>query len=211
MNISSVISSRLNQFSFSLPLNKVDVFPKEAEARIESKRNLMGRYYSWVGVYSNQGIAVLLKTLPEPMNSWQSNRNNPLPTRSSKLAIFLLTLSNCLTSLGYNVPYLFITDRALLAGVESRPADFLLSFIALGNVLGRFLFGALVSCDSKVNHLLVYIIGIWLSGMVICVSFLATNFPQMAVYSLVFGVFSGKFSVYFQLFNVFFNKQTAVT
>jgi hypothetical protein len=68
--------------------------------------------------------------------------------------VFLIFLmSNFLTSIGFNVPYVYLVAQADSLGITN--ASFLLSIIGIANTVGRIILGYL-SDKSWVNRLLVY-------------------------------------------------------
>lgn len=70
--------------------------------------------------------------------------------------IFILfTLSNFCTSIGFNVPYVFLVPRAKALGLSGTDASFLLAVIGIANTVGRIILGYL-SDKPWVNRLWVY-------------------------------------------------------
>lgn len=73
-----------------------------------------------------------------------------------KDVIFLLfTISNFLTSVGFNIPYVYIVSRAKYLGISGEQAGMLLSVIGIANTVGRIILGY-ISDKPWVNRLLVY-------------------------------------------------------
>lgn len=70
--------------------------------------------------------------------------------------IFILfTLSNFCTSIGFNVPYVFLVSRAELLGITTKNASYLLSTIGIANTVGRIVLGYIAD-KPWVNRLWVY-------------------------------------------------------
>lgn len=70
--------------------------------------------------------------------------------------IFILfTLSNFCTSLGFNVPYVYLASLAEKLQLPTEQASYLLSIIGIANTLGRIVLGYL-SDKPYVNRLAVY-------------------------------------------------------
>lgn len=62
--------------------------------------------------------------------------------------IFLIfAVSNFCTSIGFNVPYVYIKDRALLLGISSDNSSFLLAVIGISNTVSRVFLGYI--CDTN--------------------------------------------------------------
>lgn len=79
--------------------------------------------------------------------------------------IFILfTLSNFCTSLGFNVPYVYLADQAKVLNLPTEEASYLLSIIGIANTFGRIILGYL-SDKSWVNRLWVYNVCLALCGI----------------------------------------------
>lgn len=71
------------------------------------------------------------------------------------IIFIIFTLSNFLTSIGFNIPYVYIVSKAKEAGLTDQQGSMLLSIIGIGNTLGRIVLG-FVSDKPWVNRLMVY-------------------------------------------------------
>lgn len=79
--------------------------------------------------------------------------------------IFVLyTSSNFLTSIGFNIPYVYIVSRAKFLGISGDEAGLLLSIIGIANTIGRIILGY-ISDKPWVNRLLVYNICLTICGI----------------------------------------------
>lgn len=67
----------------------------------------------------------------------------------------LFTISNFCTSIGFNVPYVYIKDKALELGIPSADASFLLSVVGIANTIGRVILGY-ISDKPWLNRLWLY-------------------------------------------------------
>ena len=106
--------------------------------------------------------------------------------------VFLVfAISNFLTSLGFNAPYIFIIDQAEKAGIETHHADWFLSIIGISNVVGRIFFGILSNLKS-VNRLYLYIAILIICGVTTTVEPFFTSYTGFVLYSIAFGLTSGK-------------------
>ena len=110
-----------------------------------------------------------------------------------KDAIFLMfVISNFCTSIGFNMPFIFLTDRAVDEGISEEQAKWLVSIIGISNTVGRVLFGFMA--DKKgVNRLLLYNSALTICGVATALCPLCFNYPLLVVYACVFGLFIGKY------------------
>lgn len=106
--------------------------------------------------------------------------------------LWLYLISNFLTSIGSNSPYMFTKDRAFLAGFTEIKASYLISAIGIGNCFGRLLFGYLGTLKC-VNRFHVYNLTLIVSGLALVVSWFIKNYVLMILYNLVFGIMTGPF------------------
>merc|ERR1719431_2240893 len=68
--------------------------------------------------------------------------NQMLDLSLLKDSIFMMyAVSNFLTSIGFNVPYVFTLDRARQWGMDQKDASYLLSVIGIANTVGRIVLG----------------------------------------------------------------------
>lgn len=107
-------------------------------------------------------------------------------------AFVLFLASNVFTNLGFNAPFLFIPDRAIEYGMETKKAAFLLSIVGIANSVGRILFGYLADLKwVKPQRLHLYNTGLVIAGLATAFSFVESHVGQ-AVYCAFYGVFIGK-------------------
>lgn len=107
--------------------------------------------------------------------------------------VFLMyVVSNFLTSIGFNVPYVYTVDRARGWDIEEGDAAFLLSIIGIANTIGRLVLGWL-SDHGKINRLYLYNTCLMLCGISMALSTLMTTYTSQAVYCATFGVTSGAY------------------
>lgn len=78
------------------------------------------------------------------------------------MIFIIFTLSNFLTSVGFNVPYVFLVPLGTSLGIENPPL--LLSAIGMANTVGRIVLGYF-SDKPYVNRLLVYNICLTVCGI----------------------------------------------
>lgn len=83
----------------------------------------------------------------------------------AKDVIFILfTLSNLLTSIGFNIPYVFLVTKAKEEGIDPDRASMLISIIGGANTIGRIILGY-ISDKPWINRLYIYNCSLTLSGI----------------------------------------------
>lgn len=109
-----------------------------------------------------------------------------------KNPVFLMFgISNFFTSIGFNMPFIFLPDRAEIAGIDKNRAALLLSVIGIANTVGRMVFGYL-SDRSWVNRLMLYNSALAVCGIATAISPGAGgNYEMLVAYAAVFGLFIG--------------------
>ncbi|GFS00205.1 monocarboxylate transporter 12 [Elysia marginata] len=109
-----------------------------------------------------------------------------------KNPVFLMFgVSNFFTSIGFNMPFIFLPDRAEVAGIDKNRAALLLSVIGIANTVGRMVFGYL-SDRPWVNRLWLYNSALAVCGVATAISPSAGGSYEMLVaYAAVFGLFIG--------------------
>ncbi|XP_037075112.1 monocarboxylate transporter 12-B-like isoform X2 [Pollicipes pollicipes] len=107
--------------------------------------------------------------------------------------VFLtFAISNFFTSIGFNVPYIYIVDKAIHSGLDRDRASFLLSIVGISNTLSRIILGY-ISDRPCVNRLWVYNCALTLSGLATAFSAFCTSFATLAFYAAVFGFTIGAY------------------
>ncbi|KAI1285367.1 Monocarboxylate transporter 14 [Halotydeus destructor] len=102
-------------------------------------------------------------------------------------SFILLACSGFLTLAGFFIPFMYIVDKAVLAGIAPEKAALLLSIIGITNTIGR-VFCGWISDRPQVNALLINNIALVVGGGVTMLSPLFFNtFTSLAVYSSIFG------------------------
>jgi len=129
-----------------------------------------------------------------PVSSKQARAfNQMLDFSLLKDPIFIMySVSNFLTSIGFNVPYVYIVDRANLWGFDPEDAAYLLSVIGIANTVGRIILGWL-SDRTWVNRLYMYNCCLVLCGLTMGLSVFCNTYTTQAIYCAVFGVTSGAY------------------
>lgn len=107
--------------------------------------------------------------------------------------VFLLfAVSNFCTSIGFNVPYLYIKDRALLLRISDNDSSFLLAIIGISNTISRVVLGFL-SDKTWLNRLWLYNSALTVCGLATAFSSFCQDYPSQAFYTAVFGATTGAY------------------
>ncbi|XP_070491773.1 monocarboxylate transporter 5 [Chironomus tepperi] len=107
--------------------------------------------------------------------------------------VFLLFVaSNFLTSIGFNMPYVYLAAQAETLKIDKQYASFLISAIGAANTLGRIILGY-ISDKPWINRLHVYNICLTICGVATALSALCVEFWGLLVYSTVFGFTIGAY------------------
>jgi hypothetical protein len=101
-------------------------------------------------------------------------------------------ISNFLTSLGFNAPYIFTVDQAKSYGIDESSADWIIQTIGISNTVGRIILGVLCMFE-RVDRVFLYSTVITICGVATVIEPFLKTFPLMIVYAGVFGFTSGKF------------------
>nr|XP_034831551.1 uncharacterized protein LOC117988510 [Maniola hyperantus] len=109
------------------------------------------------------------------------------PKLLRKKSFIFLCLGGFLIFVGFLVPYVFIQDRNVQAGLDPQDCLFLVSVIGGANAVGRLVLGGVA---SKIEPINVYTFAILISGTVTILSDLSLSLSYQYFYCLVFGFFS---------------------
>ncbi|XP_065343615.1 monocarboxylate transporter 12-B [Cloeon dipterum] len=110
-----------------------------------------------------------------------------------KNPVFILfTVSNFCTSVGFNIPYVYIKPQANSMGIEDTKASMLLAVIGIANTVGRIILGYL-SDKPWVNRLQVYNWCLTICGISTMASVLCYDFTTLVLYTCVWGFTIGAY------------------
>ncbi|XP_036232036.2 monocarboxylate transporter 12 isoform X3 [Bactrocera oleae] len=110
-----------------------------------------------------------------------------------KDAVFMVfALSNFFTSIGFNVPYIYIVAQAKTLNISSAQSSYLIATIGVANTVGRIVLGYLAD-KPWVNRLWVYNACLTLCGISTALSPLCTGFYTLAAYCAAFGFTIGAY------------------
>lgn len=109
-----------------------------------------------------------------------------------KDVIFVLfVISNFCTSIGFNMPYIYLPDRAIEKGISPNDSALLVSVIGIANTIGRIVFGWMAD-RPWVNRLMLYNTALVICGVGTALSPLHDSFEWLVCYAVIFGAFIGK-------------------
>lgn len=109
-----------------------------------------------------------------------------------KDVIFVIfVISNFCTSIGFNMPYIYLPDRAHEKGISESDSAFLVSVIGIANTLGRIIFGWMAD-RQWVNRLMLYNTALVICGIATALSPLDDSKTFLLCYAAVFGAFIGR-------------------
>uniref|UniRef100_A0A0K8V1X2 Monocarboxylate transporter 5 n=2 Tax=Bactrocera latifrons TaxID=174628 RepID=A0A0K8V1X2_BACLA len=110
-----------------------------------------------------------------------------------KDAVFMVfALSNFFTSIGFNVPYIYIVAQAKTLDISSAQSSYLIATIGVANTVGRIVLGYLAD-KPWVNRLWVYNACLTVCGICTALSPLCTGFYTLAAYCAAFGFTIGAY------------------
>ena len=96
-------------------------------------------------------------------------------------------LSSFILYFWYDVPYIFMADRALEYGISEKQASFLISILGIVNTIGQILFG--IIGDKPVNLSILYGTSLIACGITVSLVPYFTDYVSLAVLSGTFGLF----------------------
>ncbi|KAI1278106.1 Monocarboxylate transporter 9 [Halotydeus destructor] len=117
--------------------------------------------------------------------------------------VFLLfAVSNFVTSLGYYVPFNFLEDLCRSSNLANESdASQLLAYMGIGSTVGRVVFGY-ISDHSFVNRLYLYNWCLTVCGFSVILCSFVTDYNQLLICTVTFGVTFGKFTAVHHLTSV---------
>ncbi|XP_017480252.1 PREDICTED: monocarboxylate transporter 12-B-like isoform X2 [Rhagoletis zephyria] len=108
------------------------------------------------------------------------------------VVFIVFALSNFFTSIGFNVPYIYIVSQAETLQLGSEQSSYLIAIIGGANTIGRIVLGYLAD-KPWVNRLWVYNVCLTLCGVSTAMAPLCTGFYSLAGYCAAFGFTIGAY------------------
>lgn len=109
----------------------------------------------------------------------------------NKMFWFVL-LGNLCVSLGIYVPFVYISDRAVDAGIDETQAAFLVSIMGAANMIGRAGTGVVMQ-GKEVNTVLVTGLALLVAGTAVAACPIVNSYWMLALSAGLFGLFSAVF------------------
>ncbi|KAH8292909.1 hypothetical protein KR044_008159 [Drosophila immigrans] len=110
-----------------------------------------------------------------------------------KDAVFVIfSISNFCTSIGFNMPYLYMAAHAKTLGISNQQASFLIASIGVANTVGRIILGYIAD-KPWVNRLLVYNVCLTACGIATAMVPLCDDYNSLLIYCSVFGFTIGAY------------------
>lgn len=128
-------------------------------------------------------------TCPDAMSDTMKEMMDITLLRDTVFILF--SISNFLTSIGFNVPYVYLPDRASSLGFTKEEGAKLISIVGIANTIGRVILGY-ISDSKHVNRLFLYNTGLTLCGIASAISVLCRSFTSLSVYAGFFGISIGR-------------------
>ncbi|KAH9509415.1 hypothetical protein Btru_045844 [Bulinus truncatus] len=182
------------------PLSRKDIFYSGSLYNIPMYRSHPDDYKATVTSVTDKPKTVTDTTdtvvkkggVSEIYSEFKSTMQDMLSMSLLKNPVFLMFgVSNFFTSIGFNMPFIFLPDRAHLDGIDAERAAYLLSVIGIANTLGRIIFGFL-SDRPWVNRLMLYNTALTICGLATALSpVVGGNYALLVVYAAIFGIFIG--------------------
>ncbi|KAK7597972.1 hypothetical protein V9T40_014928 [Parthenolecanium corni] len=104
----------------------------------------------------------------------------------------LFILSNFLTSIGYNLPYLYLPNLLEEKNYPEAWSSYMISTIGAGNTAGRIILGYIAD-NPAVNRLFIYNICLSICGIACFANAFCSGLVQYLVYAFTFGFTTGAY------------------
>ncbi|XP_015929018.1 monocarboxylate transporter 12-B [Parasteatoda tepidariorum] len=169
-------------YSGNIPQNS-NLYLYNMQVDEETKNAIKGQETLWT--------RVLAKLWPTSMrDAFKEMMNFKL---MGDIIFLMFGFSNFFTNIGFNVPFVYIKDRAIGMNIaDDVHASYLLSVIGIANTIGRVILGYM-SDRSCINRLWLYNASLTLCGLSTALSSFCTSYYPMALYSAVFGATAGAY------------------
>jgi len=185
------------------PMNRKDVFYSGSLLNIPMYRSNPDLYHKSITSIHKVGLDSSKEPSPDPENRQGccSEENTQMCKQMLDFSLLkdpifvLFAISNFLTSIGFNAPFIYIPDRAEKElGLTRKEGAMLLSVVGISNTVGRVLFG--FTSDHPIvrrRRLFVYNGALTVCGAATMLSVYATTYYTMMAYAAVFGVTIGAY------------------
>lgn len=108
------------------------------------------------------------------------------------IIFIIFAISNFCTSIGFNMPYIYIVAKAEAINLTSEQSSYMIAIIGVANTVARIIFGYV--CDKPwVNRLWMYNISLTICGIATAVCPLCSGMNSLSLYCAVFGFTIGAY------------------
>ncbi|KAJ8681148.1 hypothetical protein QAD02_016935 [Eretmocerus hayati] len=181
-------------------MNRSDVFLRS------SIHSIRKRSESLTNSEENIRFRLSLRSLPngtghralEPVPSSEDFEDPNIMKRMLRFSLLrdpifiIFTISNFCTSVGFNVPYVYLVSQATEHGIDEKTASSLLSIVGTANAVGRIVLGYIAD-KPWVNRLLIYNLCLTICGLSTALSSQCSSYIMFAMYASVFGFTAGAY------------------
>ncbi|KAI5637088.1 major facilitator superfamily domain-containing protein [Phthorimaea operculella] len=106
------------------------------------------------------------------------------PTILKKATFLLMCCSGFFTYLGFLVPYVYLQDRNMQAGVDPKHCRFFISTMGISNAFGRLIIGLIA---SKLDPINLFAFWVFIAGLSTMLSSLSYQLYYQYIYCCIFG------------------------
>ncbi|XP_058806582.1 monocarboxylate transporter 13 [Phymastichus coffea] len=175
-------------------INRSDAFPRGSVHGTRKRSESLG-----ASSEDSLRLRLSLRSLPSAAAAGPGTGSGPGAARRAPRFSLLrdplfvvFCLSNFCTSIGFNVPYVYLIPQASTLDIDKKTASTLLSIIGVANTLGRVLLGY-VSDKPWVDRLIVYNCCLTVCGAATMLCPLCPDFATLAAYAAVYGFAAGAY------------------
>uniref|UniRef100_A0A1B0FGN1 Major facilitator superfamily (MFS) profile domain-containing protein n=1 Tax=Glossina morsitans morsitans TaxID=37546 RepID=A0A1B0FGN1_GLOMM len=108
------------------------------------------------------------------------------------VVFIIFAISNFCTSIGFNMPYVYIVSQAEVLSLNTEQSSYLIAIIGVANTVGRIILGY-ISDKPWVNRLWIYNYSLTICGIATALCPLCTSFGTLGFYCAVFGFTIGAY------------------
>ncbi|XP_034949373.1 monocarboxylate transporter 14 [Chelonus insularis] len=182
-------------------MNKRDIFYQGSVENIRKRSASVGYNENHIPIQGS------LRSLPNGAEYKTSETTECLPHARKSLGILqqmlqlsllkdplflLFVISNFCTSIGFNIPYIYLIPQAQERSIAKDTASYLLAVIGIANTVGRIVLGY-VSDKPWINRLLVYNLCLTTCGLSTVLSAYCRSFISFVIYASVYGFTAGAY------------------
>lgn len=105
---------------------------------------------------------------------------------------FIYLVANILFSIEFLISFTHLVHYAIELGIPRYKANWLPTFISIGNIIGRIAFGRIF--DMKcINKIYLFIFLVYLTAVIVLIGSFSYTFTHLAVFTTIYGIFDGSY------------------